>query len=88
MTQQETPPPSPQPVAVSAPDPAQNLAGKDTYVVQPGDCLWHIAARLLPGGAGTEAVAGKVAELWRLNEDRIGTGDPNLIYAGTELRLR
>jgi hypothetical protein len=88
VTQQEAPPPSPQPVAVAAPDPAQNLAGKDTYVVQPGDCLWHIAARLLPGGAGTDAVAGKVAELWRLNEDRIGTGDPNLIYAGTELRLR
>ena len=36
----------------------------------------------------TGSVAGKVAELWRLNEDRIGTGDPNLIYAGTELRLR
>lgn len=87
-TQQEAPPTSPQPVPVAAPDPAQNLVGKDTYVVQPGDCLWHIAARLLPGGAGTEAVAGKVAELWRLNEDRIGTGDPNLIYAGTELRLR
>lgn len=87
-TQQEAPPSSPQPVAVAAPDPAQNLVGKDTYVVKPGDCLWHIAARLLPGGAGTEAVAGKVAELWRLNEGRIGTGDPNLIYAGTELRLR
>jgi LysM domain len=87
-TQQEAPSPSPQPVSVAAPDPTHNLVGKDTYVVQPGDCLWHIAARLLPGGAGTEAVAGKVAELWRLNEDRIGTGDPNLIYAGTELRLR
>jgi len=87
-TQQEAPSPSPQPVSVAAPDPTQNLVGKDTYVVQPGDCLWHIAARLLSGGAGTEAVAGKVAELWRLNEDRIGTGDPNLIYAGTELRLR
>jgi hypothetical protein len=87
-TRQEAPPTSPQPVPVAAPDPAQNLVGKDTYVVKPGDCLWHIAARLLPSGAGTEAVAGKVAELWRLNEDRIGTGDPNLIYAGTELRLR
>lgn len=87
-TPQEAPPSSPQPVAVAAPDPARNLVGKATYVVRPGDCLWHIASRLLPGGAGTEAVAGKVAELWRLNEDRIGTGDPNLIYAGTELRLR
>lgn len=88
-TQQEAPSSSPpQPVAVAAPDPSQNLVGEDTYVVQPGDCLSFIAARLLPGGAGNEAVASKVAELWRLNKDRIGTGDPNLIYAGTELRLR
>jgi len=86
--EQEAPSSSSRPVPVAAPDPGQNLVGKDTYIVQPGDCLWHIAARLLPGGAGTEAVAGKVAELWQLNEDRIGTGDPNLIYAGTELRLR
>jgi hypothetical protein len=85
---QEAPSSSLQPDAVAAPDHAENLVGKDTYLVQPGDCLWHIAAGLLPDGAGTEAVAGKVAELWRLNEDRIGTGDPNLIYAGTELRLR
>jgi hypothetical protein len=29
-----------------------------------------------------------VQRIWRLNEDRIGTGDPNLIYVGTTLRLR
>lgn len=80
--------PRPQPVAATPADSARNLAGKDSYVVQPGDCLWHIAADLLPGSASTEAVAREVARLWRLNEDRIGTGDPNLIYAGTELRLR
>jgi outer membrane biosynthesis protein TonB len=85
---QEAPPPSPQPVASTPPDSGRSLAGRNTYVVQPGDCLWHIAAGLLPGDASTEAIAGKVARLWRLNQARIGTGDPNLIYPGTELRLR
>lgn len=80
--------PRSQPVAATPPDSGRNLAGKDSYVVQPGDCLWHIAADLLPGSASTDAVAHEVERLWRLNEDRIGTGDPNLIYAGTVLRLR
>lgn len=87
-TQQEAPPSSPQPVVVAAPNPAQKLVGKDTYVVKPGDCLWHIAAAVLPAGSDTQAIEDKVTELWRMNEDRIGTGDPNLIYPGTELRLR
>jgi len=89
-TQQKAPSsssPSPQPVTSTPADPGQNL-GKDTYVVRPGDCLWHIAVSLLPGSADTQAIADEVERLWRLNEDRIGTGDPNLIYAGTELRLR
>lgn len=91
-TDEPAPPPSepsqqksPQPVAA---DPARNLAGKDTYVVRPGDCLWHIAADLLPIGADAATVEDEIERLWRLNEGRIGTGDPNLIYAGTELRLR
>lgn len=73
--------------AVSA-DPGRSIHGKDTYIVRKGDCLWHIAARLLPAGADSAAVEEEVERLWRLNEERIGTGDPSLIYAGTELRLR
>lgn len=84
--QQEAP--RSQPVATTPPDSGRNLAGKDSYVVQPGDCLWHIAADLLPGSASTGAIAHEVERLWRLNSNRIGTGDPNLIYAGTVLRLR
>lgn len=79
--------PAAPPPAVSA-DPGRSLVGKDTYVVRKGDCLWHIASRLLPVGADTDAVEDEVERLWRLNEERIGTGDPSLIYAGTELRLR
>lgn len=86
--QEETPSPSPRPVSSTPADPARNLAGKDTYLVRPGDCLWQIAADLLGPRAGTQAIEEEVGRLWRLNEDRIGTGDPSLIYAGTELRLR
>jgi nucleoid-associated protein YgaU len=86
--QQEAPSSSPRPVASTPADPGRNLVGKDTYVVRPGDCLWQIAADLLGPGADTQAIEDEVYRLWRLNEDRIGTGDPSLIYAGTELRLR
>jgi type IV secretory pathway VirB10-like protein len=86
--QQEAPPPSPRPVASTPADSGSKLAGKDTYVVQPGDCLWQIAADLLGPRADTQKIEDEVGRLWRFNEDRIGTGDPNLIYAGTELRLR
>ena len=83
---EEEAPPPPEPVATPV-DSGRHLAGKDSYVVRPGDCLWHIAAALLPAGADTEAIEGEVRRLWVLNEDRIGTGDPSLIYAGTTLRL-
>jgi len=93
----ETAPPA-EPIEEEAPNPARpalatpgesgrDLRGKDSYVVRPGDCLWHIADALLPAGADTAAIEAEVARLWRLNEDRIGTGDPSLIYAGTTLQL-
>lgn len=81
-------PTSPQFVASPPADPGRNLGGKSSYVVRPGDCLWHIAAALLPAGASDAEVAAEVARLWALNEGSIGTGDPSLMYAGTELRLR
>jgi Tfp pilus assembly protein FimV len=56
-------------------------------VVEPGECLWTIAERQLGGGASDASVAAVVDELWRLNAERIGTGDPNLIHAGQTLKL-
>ncbi len=80
--------PAPQPAATPPADHGRHLAGRDSYVVQSGDCLWHIAAALLPGDASDAQIAGEVARLWSLNEAAIGTDDPSLIYAGTTLRLR
>lgn len=64
------------------------LSGSAVHTVRSGDCLWSIAATLLPAGAGNAEIAAEVQRLWKLNAGRIGTGDPSLIYAGTELRLR
>jgi outer membrane biosynthesis protein TonB len=80
--------PAPQPAAPPPADHGRHLAGKDSYVVKSGDCLWHIAEALLPPDAGTSAIAAEVERLWRLNGERIGTGDPSLIHTGTTLRLR
>jgi hypothetical protein len=56
-------------------------------VVQRGDSLWTIASKLVGPGAGNQAIEHKLVALWDLNAKRIGTGDPNLIFTGTHLRL-
>jgi nucleoid-associated protein YgaU len=79
--------PAPQPEAAPPVDSGRSLAGKRFYTVQPGDCLSYIAAARLGDGADTVKLEEEVERLWLLNEDRIGTGDPDLIYPGTVLRL-
>ena len=58
-----------------------------TRVVKPGQSLWVIAQGLT-GRASIGEIAFEVGRLWRLNAARIGTGNPDLIYAGQELRLK
>ena len=55
--------------------------------MKPGESLWSIARGELGQGATPAQVGRLVNRLWELNVDRIGTGDPDLIMAGTELRL-
>ena len=58
------------------------------YTVQSGDSLWSIAQRLLGRDATNGQIAREVGKLWRLNEERIGTGSPSLLPVGTVLRVR
>jgi hypothetical protein len=58
------------------------------HVVGPGESLWSIARDLLGREASTARIAREVSRLWELNKTRIGTGDPDLLMAGTRLRLR
>jgi hypothetical protein len=97
----EAPPPAAPPVEAPQPAPGPpppapaevapelgTLQGQRLHTVRPGESLWSIATALLPPGAGNAEIATEVQRLWRLNADRIGTGDPNLILVGTVLRLR
>jgi nucleoid-associated protein YgaU len=56
--------------------------------VEAGQSLWLIAERVLGRDASDAEVTAEVARLWELNAARIGTGNPDLIYPGQELRLR
>ena len=53
--------------------------------VAPGDTLWDVAARDLPG-ATAAAVDRHWRLIWRVNRAAIGP-DPDLIRPGTHLRL-
>ena len=57
--------------------------GDRFHVVRPGESLWSIADR-----ATVPRIAREVNRLWELNDERIRTGDPNLLYAGTRLVVR
>lgn len=88
---EEAPEPEPAPPAASpaqGSDAAGSLAGHSVHTVRAGECLWSIAEALLPAGADNAEIEAEVQRLWRLNAARIGTGDPSLLYVGTELRLR
>jgi nucleoid-associated protein YgaU len=57
------------------------------HVVRQGESLWAIARDLLPAGASDAKVARMVHRLWKLNADRIASGNPDLISVGLRLRL-
>lgn len=88
------PPPSPEPAVEPAP-PVRTAATRSAgparpggrYVVSAGDTLWGIARSLVGEAASDASVARTVDRLWALNAPAIGSGDPDLIRPGVELRL-
>lgn len=54
--------------------------------VQPGDCLWSIAASQLGPGATDQDIDSHWRRIYALNPEVIGS-DPDLIYPGQTLRL-
>jgi hypothetical protein len=94
------PAPEPQPVDAGWSPPASTEAarvepaagavrrGGRVHVVRPNESLWSIARGLLGEGASAARIAREVNRLWELNSVRIGTGAPDLLIAGTRLKLR
>ena len=62
--------------------------GARFHLVESGESLWSIAEDLLGPDATAMSIAAEVARLWKLNHDRISSGDPDLISVGERLRLR
>jgi hypothetical protein len=83
----QTQPAEPAPAPEAQP-PEPPAVGAPFHIVEAGESLWSIAAALLGPRASTAAVTRQVHRLWKLNEGRIGTGDPNLLPTGVKLRLR
>lgn len=62
-----------------------------TYVVQPGDHLWSIAAAYLESHIGRTASVEEIAPVWQevvdLNRHLVRSGDPSLIFPGERILL-
>ena len=61
-----------------------------TYLVEPGDCLWRIAAVALREGGDSDPSSADIARFWpaiyAANRDLIGD-NPNLIFPGQQLLI-
>lgn len=65
---------------------ADSIPASEVYVVEPGDCLWNIAAGRLPQDATDASVEAAWQRIYIANQQTIG-GDPNLIEPGQVLHL-
>ncbi len=83
------PPAAPSPPVVPTPPvtPTPSVPNElPTYVVQPGDCLWAIAARRLGPRADGRAIDAGWRRIYDTNRAAVGD-DPNLIHIGLVLLL-
>ena len=87
------PAPAPTPAASALPLPAPEPAvSRDTWVVQPGDSLWSIAASHLEDVTGAPSSDAEVTQMWDrlidLNRERLVDPDnPDLIFADQVFEL-
>ena len=84
-----TTPPATRPPTATTPSavaPSPPTAPSRSYVVQPGDCLWSIAAGLLGPAAGSQAIDTGWRAIYANNRAAIGD-NPNLIHIGLTLEL-
>lgn len=85
--QERQPLPDAAPVSGTTPDPARP---ERHHTVEPGECLWRIAASWLQADLGREPSSAAVAAFWpRIYAENEGTigGDPDLIYPGQVLGI-
>lgn len=89
-TVEPTPVPTPAPPLVPVATPETSVE----HVVQPGECLWSIAADELAlttartrDAIADAEVAAYWVELMAANHGRLASGDPNLIYPGEVVLL-
>jgi Tfp pilus assembly protein FimV len=66
---------------------ADGADGRRVVRVSRGDSLWAIASRLAGPDATSDDVSRIVEVLWRVNEQRIGTGDQDALPVGVTLRI-
>ena len=81
-------PAAPAPTAGAVTDGPRARPGDRAHTVLAGESLWSIANDVLGADSTPAQIAREVHRLWRLNSDRIGTGDPDLLPLGTRLALR
>ncbi len=82
------------PTPPSVPAGAPPAPGPTSYVIAAGDNLWSVAAARLAGVSGRPAAAVPDAEVtpyWQrlcdLNQPRLRSGDPSLVYPGEQIEL-
>jgi hypothetical protein len=72
-------------------EPASLSPGPVVVVVRPGDHLWGLAERRLRQLWGRRPRPAEIAHYWvatvAANEDRLRSGDPDLVYPGEEIVL-
>jgi hypothetical protein len=91
-------PPVPVPTPSEARPPTRTVAGPDsdraTYVIQPDDHLWGVAAHQVAdhsGSSAEELATRDIGRYWlrlvELNQPRLRSGNPNIVHAGETILL-